>query len=431
MTKSKQFDVSNRNRARMGSAQRHAIVTGSLLLVLSGVAAVLTPGVAASQPAAALTSAVRTASPNTDQQMTPYVISQTGSNDSGILNGVSCPTTTYCVAVGSSEGLPLIESTTSGPQGTWSITSNPPHVPSGSELSAVSCISESWCVAVGSSLNDNIFHTLILTMTSTGWTITNDAAIRKPKDPGPKSNIFYGVSCASTKICVAVGQYIPSGSSSYSTLVEYSIDGQWKIITSPNGHLVNNTLGAVSCVKNTLFCIAVGYGYSGSTYETLAEEITGSPWTASLVSSPNTSPNFFYGVSCASSSVCVAVGQTGNSPIQTLEERFSHGAFGAQLSNLDHLNASNDPTTNILYGVSCLGTYCQTAGDYTAKDPLLTQTLAGVLPSTSVQTPNKKISGDAVPNLLDAISCPSRSLCAVAGQFGLPGSFRTLIEWGP
>ena len=83
----------------------------------------------------------------------------------------------------------------------------------------------------------------------------------------------------------------------------------WTAVPSSNLGDSVNELSSVSCTGSA-FCMAVGY-YSplGSTGEdALMESWDGSFWTLQLGNSPSTSFNEMYGVSCLSTSFCVAVG---------------------------------------------------------------------------------------------------------------------------
>ena len=81
------------------------------------------------------------------------------------------------------------------------------------------------------------------------------------------------------------------------------------IVPSPNAGTSNDQLLSVSCVSAN-DCVAVGYTYTGSAYETLTMVWNGSVW--SIVTSPNagTSLDELFSVSCVSASDCVAVGFT-------------------------------------------------------------------------------------------------------------------------
>jgi hypothetical protein len=95
----------------------------------------------------------------------------------------------------------------------------------------------------------------------------------------------------------------------------------WTSVSSPNRGIAGS-LQAVSCTSSTS-CVAVGSYGTGLGYDrTLVESWNGSTWT--IVSSRNqgTGENVLDGVSCTSSTRCVAVGDYFNATgeYQTLIE---------------------------------------------------------------------------------------------------------------
>ena len=83
----------------------------------------------------------------------------------------------------------------------------------------------------------------------------------------------------------------------------------WSIVSSPNVGTQGDRFSADSCVSTT-FCMAGGFFYdpAGTAAETLAEEWNGAHWAQ--VTTPNaSSDDFFSGMSCVSTTFCVAVGE--------------------------------------------------------------------------------------------------------------------------
>jgi hypothetical protein len=80
----------------------------------------------------------------------------------------------------------------------------------------------------------------------------------------------------------------------------------WSVTPSPNHGGGDNVLKGVSCASSTS-CIAVGYRYHRSDVaRTMVESWNGSSW--SVVHSPNegADSSFLYGVTCTDSNNCVA-----------------------------------------------------------------------------------------------------------------------------
>ena len=112
--------------------------------------------------------------------------------------------------------------------------------------------------------------------------------------------------------------------SSVPTVAEASTS--WSLVASPNNGTHDNGLNDVSCVSATS-CTAVSAYTTGNAingnnvYQTLIESWNGTVWN--LMPSPNTGvTDTLYGVSCVSTTSCMAVGSygTGSQYDQTLIE---------------------------------------------------------------------------------------------------------------
>ncbi len=144
---------------------------------------------------------------------------------------MSCPSATFCVALGSDRGTGVWGLTLNG--GTWS---SPEGLGDGGPTT-VSCATASACVAVVGGV--------AYTFDGSTWT-------GRPFPGG--GDPVYGLSCPTTSFCVAVG-----GSSVYTEST-----GAWS-----SGRRVGSDLTAVSC-PTVSFCVAVGggsaYVYSNGTW---------------------------------------------------------------------------------------------------------------------------------------------------------------------
>jgi hypothetical protein len=199
------------------------------------------------------------------------------------LNGVSCVSPRFCVAVGThgNSGIPgprslLVESWNGE---TWSPVSSPAAIPGLElELQGVSCTSTAFCVVVGAG-------GLIESWNGTAWSVL----------PNPSSGTLNGVWCASAKRCLAVGA---EGGAS---LIESWDGSSWSILESPKP--VASALNSVTCVSNRR-CVAVGSYTAGGAARTLVESLEGGRWSVDGVSD-STALN---GVSCTATGSCFAVG---------------------------------------------------------------------------------------------------------------------------
>ena len=102
-------------------------------------------------------------------------------------------------------------------------------------------------------------------------------------------NWLNGDSCATSSFCVAVGGTNPG--STDQTLIEQWDGAAWSVVPSPNtSTTADDSLAGVSCVT-TSFCVAVGYNDDnvGDNDQTLIEEWNGTAW--SIVSEPQHVPD--------------------------------------------------------------------------------------------------------------------------------------------
>ena len=306
------------------------------------------------------------------------------------LNGVSCTSAADCVAVGSYNNSSSVEQTLVETwNGTsWSIISSP-NEGSNPGLDRVSCTSSTDCVAVGSYNNSSsVEQTLVETWNGASWSI-----ISSPNE-GSRQNALNGVSCTSSANCVAVGFYVNS-SSIEQTLVETWNGTSWSTVSSPDQGSGGTGLSGVSCTSSTN-CVAVGF-YTNTIFveppsppinviQTLVEAWNGTSW--SVVSSPNEGTNELNqlgGVSCTSSTNCVAVGFSNSATSQTLVETWNGASWSVTPSPslLGNYDALAD--------VSCSSsTNCVAVGyDETSSNPVTQNTLIETTgPTTSILVPS-------------------------------------------
>jgi hypothetical protein len=343
-----------------------------------------------------------------------------GANDS-VLYSVSCASESFCMAAGRAHvpnKNPFYRSLIEEWNGsTWRTVASPD--PSGSSgfynwLYGVSCQSASLCMAVG--FYGNAQQTLVEQWNGETWSVV--------PSPNPNANASYlnGVSCTSPTFCAATGYYY-SGSF-YQTLIEEWNGIDWAIVASPNSSVTqHNYLQAVSC-SGPSFCIATGQFNNGSNWQTLIEERLGGDWT--LLSSPNATAggslvtNQLFGVSCASSKFCIAVGQyqASNTAWNTLIESWNGLAW-----TVDESQNAPSASFNTLYDVSCTSaTFCMASGE---SDP--STIIEGWNGLTWNLLTSANVTG-AQDNLIYGVSCPTVSFCQGTGYYNTSTLSRTLIE---
>ena len=258
-----------------------------------------------------------------------------GTADS-MLNGVSCPTTDSCIAVGSSGFQPLAERWDGS---RWEIQATPA---AGSGLAAVSCssaaactavstLAESWdgttwtlraaptggltsvscgspstCTAVGA-LTSNVpvagaTNPLAESWNGAAWTVQTT-----PSPPG--GGRFTAVACSAPSACTAVG-----GAAGGNSLLGAGWDGtRWSVEVVPSPPMDpggSAALNGVSCTAPTN-CTAVGSAESSTVARQLAYVWNGTAWAAQRLPAPGAADGLLNAVSCTSATTCTAVGSDG------------------------------------------------------------------------------------------------------------------------
>lgn len=355
------------------------------------------------------------------------------------LGGVSCPRPASCVAVGGyldkAGAARALILTRSG--GSW-VPSQPP-LPSNAasspdvQLSGVSCSSPSSCVIAGSYLGKSRHsEALLLTRSNGKWT---PAAAKLPANAASdQASTLSGVSCASNSACVAVGHYFDKSSHEHGLMLTRS-GATWTPAQAPvpaNAAAQNYTeLDGVSC-PSTSACVAVG-GYtdksgnaqllvlarSGSTWQP-AEE----PLPANGVPSSGGLP--LLGISCSSAKACVATGIYWGS---------AGGGRGLLLTRTGGswtpaqapVPSNDDAAYNTwVFGASCSSAAsCVAAGSYFDSADFL----HGLLLTRSdgswhpAQAP---LPGNASPisfnTGLAGVSCTGPATCTAVGEYTVKGS---------
>jgi len=187
------------------------------------------------------------------------------------LNGLSCPTVDFCVAVGNNFAVnasPIEQYDGHA----WTFVPSP--VPGGYVyLNGVSCVSSRFCVAVGSYGLGNV-GSFIEMYDGVHW-----AAVGHP---APDSYLR-AVSCSSPTFCAAVGNVGSAVDHSSPPVIEIYNGRTWMEAPNP-GPPTGATLGGVSC-DSPQFCMAVGNRApnltDGGASRGLIERYDGSRWVVS------------------------------------------------------------------------------------------------------------------------------------------------------
>ena len=292
----------------------------------------------------------------------------------------------------------------------WTLRQLPPMTPyevekqSGPTMSGISCPSESLCVAVGSAGVDTSAgpaDTLAFSQAPTGglaqWHVVT------PPSPSGVTERFdlSAISCASKSLCVAVSDGA-------------RMDGQKGFIyvsTDPTGGaaawsptVINEGRGLfdVSC-PSASFCAAVG-GKGGKVF-TSTDPVSGSWQMSQLAGSPE-----LRGVSCGTPSLCVAIGKVGVTDTQAGEGRIfvSTDPTGGA-STWAEAGTPGGPVG--LGGVSCASTLLCAAGNLTGNVLTSTDPSGGAGSSWSEVNAGTSMR-------ITGVSCPTASRCVAVDDNG-------------
>jgi hypothetical protein len=345
------------------------------------------------------------------------------------LFGISCVSPRACVAVGLNQnalnhrGGPLTEKWNGK---AWKYVAM--RLPAGAisgELFGVSCRSASACVAVGLYLDSSDTGIpLAETWDGRAWRPS-----RLPAPAGSTGVILDGVSCATAKSCVAVGQYFTGTGAA--PLAEAWNGRRWTIAKPPvpAGSVVGN-LGKVSC-PTAAYCVAVGDVAANAGSSVLADSWNGRTWTRMPVRPPasGSADAALDGVSCTSPESCVAVGSGTPGSGRPGRTGFAERWNGSRWTGVS-VPWPRGTGNSYLVGVSCAAPrncvavgysgVSVTAGSDTGKAAAVSwQGKAWTV--TKVPAP-----GRGKASLFSDVSCLPAGSCVAAGQVGPASSTESI-----
>jgi len=279
-------------------------------------------------------------------------------------------------------------------------------------LNGVSCLPDSTCVAGGSAtFSDGFNHVLAEERTGSTWSVLSPAELE-----GTTESEFNAVACPSDTDCTLVGEY--DNGTDQLPLAE-NFDGTPYLaidaFPAPSGAQTTQLTG-ISCAS-TSSCVAVGY-YSdatdGSGDTAFAAALNGSTWSLLNVPAPSGSvASALSGVSCLSADSCEAVGyySTGNGA-SNLAEFWNGSTWTVQ---------STPATANVeLGGVSCTkATACTAVGTAEALRWNGTTWSAQTLPKPPHAT---------VPDLASVV-CTTGQTCTAVGTYYIEGVANAVAEY--
>jgi hypothetical protein len=340
------------------------------------------------------------------------------------LFAVSCASSKYCVAVGydqtadDGDGGPLAD--TWNGRGWAAAGVKVPAGALGGALFGVSCESQKSCLAVGDDFLPSDDGAKYMTgALAESWNGKTWTATRPPVPAGATLAALSGVSCVTSADCVATGVYTQADGTS-AGLAELWNGRAWATVPVklPAGS-AGGDLNGVSCASSKS-CVAVGsYGNAHADIVALAEWWNGKSWTASKPSGPAAAiAAALQGVSCVSPAGCVAVGW------YTQPNGYSLGL--AESWNGRKWTEAPLPKSGgygELFSVSCVSSrYCLAVGDGAAS--VLSQGIPSSYLWNGKSWSFKKVpvppkGGGAATSILQGAKCLSASDCAAVGQLDL------------
>jgi Putative Ig domain len=360
------------------------------------------------------------------------------SSQSAELNGVSCQSAALCTAIGFYEDSlgdsePMVVEITGGvPSPAVGIS-----LPANAEnnhtdyLEGVSCPSSGTCEAVGYyNLPASVYAGLVVPITAGGPAPGVQITPPSNSEPGNPANELYAVACQTSASCTAVGFYYGAAGDTapLAVVINNGAPG-----TAVEAAVPQNYSGSpdgwdeyVACPASGA-CETVGYYYDHSdTEQLMAEPITsGSPGMATEISVPNThssSDAYIVGMSCSSASMCEASGYyTDTSGLyQGLEVPITNsGASGNEITPPAGVVPSSSEVAG-LYGVACVPSGpCLSDGWYSVGNDeyggLQVQTSASGSVSDGVALPEPSGASTTAPyTFLQGIGCDSSEGSCVA-----------------
>ncbi len=282
------------------------------------------------------------------------------------LTSVSCPSVTFCMAVGDGFNGPSGNDTTFAEQwnGTfWAVSPTPNYdVPGDNDFESISCTGPAFCAAVANNYGNGPGSTdtgYLEVWNGSGWILT-----LPPTPPGATVSHLYGVDCPSNSSCTAVGDWDDG------TLVENWNGSAWSVVPSPNAVGWSNTLDSVSCI-GSYFCTAVGSNGTPTGTVPLIEAWNGTAWSVSQAFNPNPNGGYLTGVTCLGVSFCTAVGGYYLDSEQSMNQNLAFTFDGSQWSASPTASLPGTPSTTNgeLDAVSCVADWaCLTVGYQQPKD---------------------------------------------------------------
>jgi hypothetical protein len=332
-------------------------------------------------------------------------------------NGVSCVSATFCAGVGEegdsahlARGDVPLTMIWNGARWRETATPLPKGWPEG-QLGGVSCPSRSYCVAIGDYSKGSTVNAMAETWNGRDWT-----AAELPRPAGKFYVVDGAISCPAARRCVADGTFALTPSKGHA-FAETLTGTKWTVrdVPLPKGS-AGGGFSSVSCVSVT-DCVLAGGSYTAKRQTVLFESWNGKVFTPMKAASPAGPFSNLYDVSCTSADSCVAVGSISHSG-------FYNQAGFAELWNGRNWSVTSvkAPKNPLLTGVSCAAAKSCVAVGYTSADGSEQTSRALALSYdghwTAGIVPRLANGGSSA---FSRVSCVSATDCVAVGEGGGPG----------
>jgi hypothetical protein len=282
----------------------------------------------------------------------------TGPNVFG--NEVSCTSPTNCLFVGwhwagkNGRTSNLAEAWNGS---SWRIVATAgPAKSTASGLNDVACPTTKFCLVVGNAGPANHYQDTAYT-----WNGSTLKRISVPKPGGARWSELAAVACSSSTNCLAVGNYDNRSGRNVSFAARWH-KGRWQLLTIPAIHGQRFAFfEGISCATSTL-CMAVGQTEDTTReeyYHAFAEEWSGGKWHLSTL---GRKASFFYNVSCPSRTRCFAAGY-GFPSLTSFAHALIETWNGRTWSSQRPVETAAPSSGDVMTHVSCVTSLdCETAG---------------------------------------------------------------------
>jgi Tfp pilus assembly protein PilV len=314
------------------------------------------------------------------------------------LLGIACPTTSICEAVGTgTAGNAVAVGATISGGGVWAIT--PQTLPSGvavSELSSVACTTTASCYAVGYGVTGSTRTGVMLSYNGTTWAAVAISGVDQ----------IQSIACSSVSACVITANNtttpVPAPelftfATSTSTFAPVTLSPVPSTLTQVN---CGSTLSGLCVVDGTVGANAEAYVSTGVT--TTWPAVSGIPAGASVLGTPI----------CPTTSSCLMTDNTPSTSSATILNLT--GTTVGSTTTWTAVTAPTFPTgVQSLSDLACTSTRCVASGQATgspARGTLLTSTTTGGTSWSSTAVP-----GTTTSTFLSGVGC-FVSTCVAAGE---------------